>query len=252
MDRLSLDRSGVRMLQAASLLLLVLAWEAASRLRVVDPLFVPPPSAVAAVMGTVFQQALPRLGDTLLKTLGGYTIAVALGVAFGLVIGSVHMLRQVTMPYVTAAYSLPKILLIPWIVLILGVKPAAAILGGALFAVFPILVQVIGGVRDVDPTLITVAASMGASRRQLYQKVIIPAAMPSILAGMRIGAVFAFVGVLLTEMFAGIRGMGFLMQQMALSFSAAQLAAATLLISVFSIAAVLSLEALNQRLGKWR
>lgn len=252
MDRVSADRSRIRALQIASLLLLVLAWEAASRLRIVDPLFVPPPSAVVRVMGTVLPQALPRLGDTLLKTVGGYAIAVTAGVIFGLMIGSVHVLRQVMMPYVTAAYSLPKILLIPWIVLILGIKPPAAILAGALFAVFPILVQVTGGVRDVDPTLVTVAASMGASRRQLYQKVIVPAAMPSILAGMRVGAVFALVGVLLTEMFAGIRGMGFLMQQLAVSFNAAQLSAATLLISIFSIAAVLSLEALNQRLGRWR
>ncbi len=242
----------VRMLQAISLALLVGAVEAASRLRVVDPLFVPPPSATLAAMTVVFQQALPRLGDTLVKTLGGYAIAVTFGVAMGLVIGSVHTLRQVTMPYVIAAYSLPKILVIPWIVLILGVRAPAAILGGALFAVFPIVVLVAGGVRDVDPTLVTVAASMGASRRQFYQKVIIPAALPAILAGMRIGVVFALVGVLLTEMFAGIRGMGFFMQQLALAFNAAQLSAATVLISIFSIAVVLSLESLNQRLGKWR
>jgi ABC-type nitrate/sulfonate/bicarbonate transport system permease component len=69
---------------------------------------------------------------------------------------------------------------------------------------------------------------------------------------MRIGMVFALVGVLLTEMFAGIRGMGFLMQQLALAFNASHLFAATALVSVFSIAVVLSLDYLNQRLGKWR
>jgi NitT/TauT family transport system permease protein len=247
-----MGRMTVVRLQVASLAVLALAVEAASRLRIVDPLFVPPPSAVVTTMAAVFQQALPRLGDTLLKTLGGYAIAVGLGVALGLVIGSLQTLRQVTMPYVVALYSLPKILLIPWIVLILGVKAPAAIISGTLFAVFPVLVLVVGGVRDVDPVLVTIAASMGASRRQLYEKVIVPAALPAILAGMRIGLVFALVGVLLTEMFAGIRGMGFLMQQLALSFNAAQLAAATVLVSVFSIAAVLSLDYLNQRLGTWR
>lgn len=247
-----MGRLSIRSLQVLSLAVLGLAWEAASRLRIVDPLFVPPPSAVIAAMGVVFQPALPRLGDTLLKTLGGYTIAVVLGIALGLMIGSLQTLRQVTMPYVVALFSLPKILLIPWIVLILGVKAQSAILGGALFAVFPILVLVTGGVRDVEPVLITAAASMGATRWQLYQKVIIPSALPAILAGMRIGMVFALVGVLLTEMFAGIRGMGFLMQQLALSFNASQLFAATALVSVFSIAVVLSLDYLNRRLGKWR
>ncbi len=247
-----MDRVGVARLQVASLATLALAWEAASRLRLVDPLFVPPPTAVVASMGTVIQQALPRLGDTLLKTAVGYAIAVGLGVGLGVLIGSVQTLRQVTMPYVVALYSLPKILVIPWIVLILGVRAPAAILGGVLFAFFPVLVLVVGGVRDVEPVLVTIAASMGASRWQLYQKVVIPAALPAILAGMRIGLVFALVGVLLTEMFAGIRGMGFLMQQLALSFNAAQLFAATALVSVFSIVAVLSLDALNQHLGKWR
>lgn len=247
-----MGRLSIRGLQVLSLAALGLAWEGASRLRMVDPLFVPPPSAVVATMGLVFQQALPRLGDTLLKTLGGYTVAVVLGVALGLLIGSLHTLRQITMPYVVALFSLPKILIIPWIVLVLGVKAQSAILGGALFAFFPVLVLVIGGVRDVEPTLITAATSMGASRWQLYQKVIVPAALPAILVGMRIGMVFALVGVLLTEMFAGIRGMGFLMQQLALSFNASQLFAATALVSVFSIGAVLLLDYLNQRLGKWR
>jgi len=247
-----MGRVGVARLQVASLAILALAWEAASRLRLLDPLFVPPPTAVVASMGAVIQQALPRLGDTLLKTAVGYTIAVGLGVGLGVLIGSVQTLRQVTMPYVVALYSLPKILVIPWIVLILGVRAPAAILGGVLFAFFPVLVLVVGGVRDVEPVLVTIAASMGASRWQLYQKVVIPAALPAILAGMRIGLVFALVGVLLTEMFAGIRGMGFLMQQLALSFNAAQLFAATALVSVFSIVAVLSLDALNQHLGKWR
>lgn len=247
-----MGRLKIAALQVLSLALLGLVWEVVSRLRLVDPLFVPPPTAVVSAMGAVFSQALPRLGDTFLKTLGGYAVAVVLGVALGLLIGSLHTLRQATMPYVVALFSLPKILIIPWIVLILGVKAQAAILSGALFAFFPVLVLVIGGVRDVEPILITAATSMGASRWQLYQKVIVPAALPAILVGMRVGVVFALVGVLLTEMFAGIRGMGFLMQQLAVAFNATHLFAATALVSVFSILVVLWLDNLNQRLGKWR
>lgn len=242
----------MRALQGATLAAVGLVWEAASRGGLLDPLFVPPPSAVAVAIGPAAQQALPRLGETLLKTLGGYLLAVVSGVGLGLVVGSTRTPREVVMPYVMALYSLPKILLVPWIVLILGVRPQAAIIGGALFAFFPIMVQVVGAVRDVEAILITVARSMGATRWQLYGKVIVPAALPAILASLRVGAVFAFVGVLLTEMFAGIRGMGFLMQQLALAFNAPQLFAATAIISVFSVAAVLWLEHWNRRLGAWR
>jgi len=247
-----MERVTVRVLQGATLAAIGLVWEAASRGGLLDPLFVPPPSAVAAALGPVAALALPRLGETLLKTLAGYAIAVGVGVGLGLVLGAARTPREVVMPYVTALYSLPKILLVPWVVLLLGVRPQAAVLGGALFAVFPILVQVVGGVRDVEPILLTMARAMGTTRWQLYGKVIVPAALPAILASMRVGAVFAFVGVLLTEMFAGIRGMGFLMHQLALAFNAPFLFAATAMISVFSVATVLWLAHWNRRLGAWR
>jgi ABC-type nitrate/sulfonate/bicarbonate transport system permease component len=104
----------------------------------------------------------------------------------------------------------------------------------------------------VDPVLITVATSMGATRWQIYRKVILPAVLPSVMVGMRVGIVFALLGVLLAEMFAGVRGMGFLMQRLAMAFNAPELFAATLLVSLLSIAVVLCLDHLNRRLGRWR
>lgn len=247
-----MGRLTVRSWQALSLATLVLGWEAAVRLSLVDPLFVPAPTAVASALTATAGDALPRLGDTLVKALIGYGLAAGLGVAAGLLIGSVRTLHQVLMPYVVALYGIPKILILPWIALIFGLGLTTAVLSAALFAFFPIVLMVAGGVQDLDPALVTVATSMGASRWQIYRKVLLPAVLPSALAGMRIGIVFAMLGVLLAEMFAGIRGMGFLMQKFALAFKASELFAATVLVSVLSIGVVLSLEHLNQRLGRWR
>ena len=83
-------------------------------------------------------------------------------------------------------------------------------------------------------------------------KVLLPAVLPSVVAGMRVGVVFAMLGVLLAEMFAGTRGMGFLMQRMAMAFKAPDLFAATAIVSVLSIVVVLSLEHLGRRLSRWR
>ncbi|HEY7652611.1 MAG TPA: ABC transporter permease subunit, partial [Methylomirabilota bacterium] len=177
---------------------------------------------------------------------------VGLGVGGGLVIGSRRFVHAVAMPYVVACYGVPKILVLPWIVLILGLGTTTAVLTATLFAVFPILLMVAAGTRDVDPTLVTAAVSMGATRGQVSRKVLLPAVLPSVLAGMRVGVVFAMLGVLLAEMFAGNRGMGFLMQRMAMAFKASELFAATLIVSVLSIVVVLSLEHLNQRLSRWR
>ncbi len=238
--------------QAVSLGVLLLAWEAAVRLGIADQLFVPAPSAVATALAATSGDVLPRLADTLLKTLMGYGLAVVLGVGGGLVIGSSRLLHQVAMPYVVALYGIPKILILPWIALIFGLGVSTAVLTGALFAFFPIVLMVAAGTRDVDPTLITVATSMGATRRQVGLKVLLPAVLPSVLAGMRVGMVFAMLGVLLAEMFAGTRGMGFLMQRLAMAFKASELFAATAVVSALSIAVVLFLEHLNQRLGRWR
>jgi NitT/TauT family transport system permease protein len=195
---------------------------------------------------------LPRLAETLLKTLIGYGLAVALGVTAGLLIGSRRLLHDVAMPYVVVLYGIPKVLVLPWIALIFGIGLSTAVLSATLFAIFPIVLMVAAGTRDVDPTLVTVAVSMGATRWQIGRKVLLPAVLPSVLAGMRVGMVFAMIGVLLAEMFAGNRGMGFLMQRLAVAFKAPELFAATAIVSVLSITVVLFLEHLNHRLGRWR
>ena len=238
--------------QVLSLAVLAAAWEAAVRAGILDPLFIPAPTAMARGLVALASEAVPRLGDTLLKTVIGYAIAVVLGVGAGLLLGSARALREVVMPYVVAVYGIPKVLILPWIVLIFGIGLSTAVLNATLFAFFPIAVLVVGGVRDVDPMLITVATSMGATRWQIYRKVILPAVLPSVMVGMRVGIVFALLGVLLAEMFAGIRGMGYLMQRLAMAFNAPELFAATLLVSALSIGVVVCLEHLNRRLGRWR
>ena len=96
---------------------------------------------------------------------------------------------------------------------------------------FPICLLVAGGVRDIDRMPLRVARSMGATSWQLYRKVILPAVLPAVLAGMKLGIVFCLLGVLVVEMFGGIRGMGFLLVGLANAFRAPELFAATALVS---------------------
>lgn len=242
----------VRLLQIASIVALLAAWEAVARLGWVDAAFVPAPSAVTRALGEISDRAFTGLGETLAKTAIAYAIAVVLGVGLGIVVGSVRLLRDVLNPFVIAAYGIPKILILPWIVLLTGFGTTPAILYGTLHATFPIMLLVIGGVRDVDRTLITVARAYGASTRQLYWKVILPAIVPAMLAGMRLGIVFCLLGVLVVEMFAGVRGMGYVMGSLANGFKAPELFAATALVSAASIVIVLTLDWLNERLSHWR
>jgi NitT/TauT family transport system permease protein len=245
-------RLKVLLWQALSVAAMIAAWEAAVRWRLLDPLFVPAPSAVLTALGLTGGEVLPRLGDTLLKTLLGYALAVVAGVPTGLVLGSRPAAHAVAMPYVVALYGVPKILVLPWIALIFGIGLSTAVLSAAVFAIFPVVVLVAAGTRDVDPALVTVAMSMGASRGQISRKVLLPAVLPSVLTAMRVAVVFALLGTLIAEMLAGNRGMGFQMQRTALAFRAPELFAATAIVSTASIAVVLFLEHLNRRLGRWR
>jgi len=242
----------VRGLQLVSVLALLSAWEGAARAGWADPLFVPAPSAVARAFGLIGGPALAALGDTLGKTAIAYVLSMVLGVAAGLAVGSIRLLRDVLNPFVVALYGIPKILVLPWIVLLLGYGTAPAIFYGTLHGLFPVLVLVIGAVRDVDRTLVTVARSYGATTWQLYWKVLLPAIVPSVFAGMRLGIVFCLLGVLVVEMFAGIRGMGYVMGALANGFQAPELFAATGLVSAASIAIVLALDHVSERLSHWR
>jgi NitT/TauT family transport system permease protein len=246
------DTVRVRLLQLSSVVAVLAVWEAIARAGWVDPLFVPSPTAVVQAFGRVGGAALSGLGDTLLKTAVAYVLSVVLGVSVGVVIGSMRSLRQVVNPFVIALYGIPKILVLPWIVLLLGFGTSPAILYGTIHGLFPIVVLVMGGVRDVDRTLLTVARAFGASTWQLYWKVILPAIVPTVLAGMRLAVVFCLLGVLVVEMFAGVRGMGYVMSALANGFQAAELFAVTALVSVASIVIVLSLDALGERLSVWR
>jgi ABC-type nitrate/sulfonate/bicarbonate transport system permease component len=238
--------------QVLSVGALVVAWDVVVRAGWADPLFVPAPSAVARALRIIAPEAAGLLGETLGKTLVAYGLAVALGVGAGLLIGGVRYLHDVLNPFLVVLYALPKILILPWILLTFGLAATPAVIYGALQGFFPICLLVAGGVRDIDQTTLRVARSMGATAWQLYRKVILPAVLPAVLAGMRLGMVFCLLGVLVVEMFGGIRGMGFLLVSLANAFRAPELFAATALVSILSIGVVLGLERLNRRLGHWR
>src|SRR5215467_7797429 len=139
-----------QLLQALSIVALLAAWELAVRAGWADQLFVPAPSAVMRAFRTIGPEAVGLLGETLGKTLVAYLLAVGLGVGAGLLIGGVRYLHDVLNPFLVALYALPKILVLPWILLAFGLAATPAVVYGVLQGFFPICLLVAGGVRDVD------------------------------------------------------------------------------------------------------
>jgi NitT/TauT family transport system permease protein len=190
-------------------------WEALVRLRGIPPIYLPAPSAIAhelARMSADGTIAL-HLGVTLLRIVTGFLVAAVAGVGLGLLMGMSRLVARVADLWIAALYPLPKISLIPLLIIWLGTGESYKIAISAVTAFFPIVMSTYAGVRQVDRGLAKAAQDLGADWRQIQLKVIVPAAIPSIFAGLQLGMGVTIILVVAAEMIGGSSqsGMGYLL-----------------------------------------
>jgi len=140
-----------------------------------------------------------------------FTLATITGVAIGLILAEMKFLGNIFEPLATAFYAIPTVLIYPIIFLIFGVEESSKIVFGFIVGVFPVIANTIAGFRQLDRNLIVIATAMGATKLTLYTKVIIPAALYTILAGIRQCSALSMIGVLAAELIASPRGIGYLL-----------------------------------------
>jgi NitT/TauT family transport system permease protein len=223
------------LVQAATFVVGVVVWESVVSEGYVDPLFLPAPSRILLSLVGIGPATFTALYDTLLKTLISFFIGSVAGVAIGIVVGSRSLLHEVIHPYLFGLYSIPRMIFLPLIVLFLGIGFNSTIFYAVLHTILPVIIVVVGGVRNIDRRQVLYAISLGATSRQIYSKVIIPAALPSILAALRLGIIFSLLGVLIAEMYLSLGGIGFLMQRLSFAFKSADLFAVTILVALLAI-----------------
>jgi NitT/TauT family transport system permease protein len=233
---------------------LLALWEIASRLAVLSPRYFPPPTAVAAGLAT--QAAMGDLGDHLLVTLTrlalAFTLAALLGVPLGLVMGLVRPVRHAVDPYVAFIYPVPKIALLPFLLIILGVGESAFVLTGAISAFFQIVISTLAGVQTMDPRLLEVGQNYGAHGVRLFRKVILPAALPAIFTGLRLGLGLALVAVVAVEFIAAKSGLGHLVYRHWQMLSTTEMYGAFVLVGALGLLLTRGLRALQSRMLVWQ
>ncbi len=151
------------------------------------------------------------LGQSLRELVGGFAIALVLGLVLGIASGRWRFVYNATDPLVSALYSVPSVALVPLIAVAFksfGDPPRIATV--ALFAIFPILINAQQGVRNVDRQLLEVARSFNTSERRLWTDVIVPSATPYVLAGVRLAIGRGLIGMIVAEFFIGLVGLGYL------------------------------------------
>lgn len=193
-------------------LVILALWELAVRAGWLDYRFFPAPSqiAIAAQKLLYSGELFTDIEATLLRIAIGFALGASAGVAAGLALGSIRLLGVMFEPILNALYVIPKISILPLVMIIFGLGEGSKIAIVALGSFFVVAINTIGGVRTVDPILLDAGRNFGASGLQMFRHVLLPATLPHIVTGLRIGAGVALLVVIAAEFVAADAGIGYL------------------------------------------
>ena len=232
--RLKLER---RVIVVVTLIGFLAVWEIAGRLT--NPIFFAPVSDVLREFWNALVDPRGQLLHGLVETLGilvpGFAIASLLGVALGLLMGRSNFAYQALDPYVTILYNIPRIALIPILLLWMGVGDLLKTTIVVLAAIFPVSVNTMVGVRDVSAQFTEPARAMQASERQLLWKVILPATFPFITAGIKLALGRALTTVIVAEFFVSVSGLGGVLHAASSSYQMARMFAPVIILAAMGI-----------------
>jgi NitT/TauT family transport system permease protein len=176
------------------------------------------------------------------------TLALVGGLALGIAIGASRTAHEILTPILSTLYSIPKIMLYPVILLVFGLGLSAKVAFGAMHGFFPVALFAIGAIRNIPPVLLRTGRVMRLSRLDLVRNILLPAALPEIVTGLRIGFSATLLGTLMGELFASSEGLGFLLIRAMDIHNVPDIMALTLLLFLVATAANISILAVEGRI----
>ena len=242
-------------LPALTIVAVVAAWEALVRLRGIAPIYLPAPSSVFVYLSRMIADgSMPyHLGITLLRIFVGFALAAVFGIALGVLMGMSRTVARVADVWIAALYPLPKISLIPLLIIWVGTGEAYKIVISAISAFFPIVISTYSGIRQTDRGLVKAAKDLGANARQIQLKVVIPGAIPSIFAGLHLGMGIAIILVVAAEMIGGSSqgGMGWLLISSGQVMETEKVFASLIVLAVVGAVVIKLQQWIDRRVAPW-
>lgn len=235
-------------------LLLFSAWETYARI-LDEPVLLPGPTAVGAALVSIVVDGslLPALLESLQLLAVGFTSAVVLGVFFGITVGRYKFMDRTFSPYFNGLYALPVVALVPLVLVWFGFGMLGRVIVVFLAAFFPILINTYTGVRDAPGDLIEVATAFGVSGEfGMLRRVVVPAAVPFIMAGIRLGIGRGIVGMAIAEVYLRLSGIGALISSYGAVFRTDFLLAAILPLPLLGIGLTKLFGYIEKRVRYWR
>jgi ABC-type nitrate/sulfonate/bicarbonate transport system permease component len=233
---------------------LLLAWELSSAWKLVDPISVPRVSAIVAAWFETLQdgQLLRQLLPSLWRIFAGFGLAVFIAVPLGLLMGTVSLFYRLLEPLSEFIRPIPAAAYIPVAILFLGIGNGMKIFVVFLACLFPILLNTYGGVRGVDQVLIDTGRTFGVSRLRAMRQIVFPAALPSILTGMRISLGISLIVAVVSEMIAGNSGIGYFILDMQRIFRVPEMFAGIFTLGLLGFLINFAFLKIEQHVLRWR
>ena len=219
-----------------------------------DPIFMAPPSAIfRAALDLIASGALEKaLMQSLLPFAVGMVLTIVIGIAIGIIIAQWRTAEYILDPFINALYAIPRVALVPLIILWAGLEFAGKVTILVSVAVFPIIVNTYSGIRDVRGSMLEIGRAYGATESQIFFKIILPAALPFIMAGVRLSVGLAIIGIIVAEFFTAISGLGGMIVEYANLFATAKLFVPIIVIALVGVVLTELTQWIERRLSRWR
>lgn len=247
-------RAGVR--RSAAVVLFLLLWEFGTQylLEPTRKVFLPPLHVVLGALWDLARtgQLQEHLQASLTRSVVGFGLAVVAGVVLGIAIAWYDGLREVLTPLLELFRNTAALALLPVFTLLLGIGELSKVSIVAFAAFFPVLLNTVAGVRTVDPLLVRAARTLGLSNLQLFVKVVLPSAVPTIFTGIRMAGTASILVLIAAEMVGAKAGLGYLIVNAQSSFQIPQMYAGILTVSVFGLVVNTALVRLERHFSAWR
>lgn len=229
-------------------------WEVAPRIGLADPVFLPPFTTVLDALGNLWSsgQLSEHLTASLSRAVIGFSVAVVTAIPVGIAIAWYRPVSEFISPILELFRNTAALALLPVFVLILGIGEESKIALVIFACFFPVLLNTISGVRTVDPLLIKSASSLGLPPVRLFQKVVLPAAVPTIFTGIRMAAASSILVLIAAEMVGAKAGLGYLITASQLNFQIPNMYAGIVTISILGVTLNGILVTIERRLSRWR
>lgn len=232
----------------------LILWEVATPLGLVKVADISRPSLVAKALIelAISGEVVPHLLISLKEFILGFLLSLIVGIPFGVILGRYRILSLLLDPLLMAIYTMPRMAMLPLLVVWFGVGLGATIAVVFLGAVFPILVNTAVGIREIDPILIRAVRSFGGKEWDIFKNVLIPGTIPPMMAGIRLGVGRGLLGMVVSEMYASTEGLGGQIALYGNSFRSTELIALIAIVSILGFIAVDLIRRVEEYVGKGR